>query len=1013
MEPTIKWLENPEVFQVNRCEAHSDHKFYKNRREMEQRESELVQILNGKWKISYACNPSERIKDFYEMEHDCSAFDEIEVPGHIQLQEYDRCQYINTMYPWDGKEELRPPHVSKEYNPVASYVRYFELEEGLRGKQVFLNFQGVETAFYVWMNGKFVGYSEDTFTPSEFDVTEYIREGDNKLAVEVYKRSSASWLEDQDFWRFSGIFRDVALYAVPKTHVWDLFVHAGLKDNYRNGILDMELQMTGLMEGEVNVILRDQKGHRMAEKQAHVKKKMVVSLEPGRVKSWSAEEPYLYTMEICVKDREGKDVELVSQDVGFRNFEMINNVMCINGRRIMFHGVNRHEFNAHRGRAITKDDMLWDIRFLKQNNINAVRTSHYPNQSLWYELCDRYGIYVIDEANLESHGSWQKLSQCEPSWNVPGSLPEWKEAVLDRAKSMLERDKNHPSILIWSCGNESYAGEDIQAMSEYFHERDRSRLVHYEGVFWNREYDHISDMESRMYAKPSEIEEYLSLPDAKPYISCEYMHAMGNSLGGMELYTQLEDQYEGYQGGFIWDYIDQALYKKADTGEERLVYGGDFDERATDYCFCTNGIVYADRTPSPKVQEVKKLFSNIRIRIENEMVIIENGNLFTGLDKYEYLFQVEQEENCVVKKNLLIPENQSGPGMSAEIPIAYILPETAGEYVVTVTAVLKEETAYAPAGHEVTFAQAVINRWKRKETTITEEDKKEFQVIYGDVNIGVKGRGFTCMFSKGEGGIISLVYGNEEYITRTPKLTFYRASTDNDRGMQSLYRDSGWLAASMGIQYVSDSFQVKEKDGTVEISTEYKAKYPEEFRCRVNYRMNAAGELTMELNYPGIQSEEYMPLFGIDFKMKKEKNHFAYYGYGPEENYADRMQGARLGVYESTAQKNMARYLIPQECGNREGVRYTDIKDEAGKGIRIQAVDRPFAMSVLPYSAWELENAMHIEELPAVNYTWVRIMAGQTGVGGDDSWGAPVHEQYKIKADQPISLSFTIQPLTR
>ena len=1008
MKPMLEWLENPEVFQVNRCEAHSDHRFYLNREEMEQGESALIQSLNGRWKFSYAENPSKRAVDFYKMENSCREFSDIEVPGHIQLQGYDRCQYINTMYPWDGQEELRPPYISKEYNPTASYVKYFRLEEALKGKRIFLNFQGVETAFYVWLNGEFVGYGEDSFTPSEFEVTDFVHEGDNKLAVEVYKRSSASWLDDQDFWRFSGIFRDVFLYAVPSVHVRDIFIHGGLENDYTDGILDAELQIMGEPRGVVRAVLWDRDHCCMGESVLPVKENMRITMKPGKVHAWSAEDPYLYTLEITISDIEEKTVEIVCQNVGFRNFEMIDNVMCINGKRIVFHGVNRHEFNAHRGRSITEEDMMWDIRFLKENNINAVRTSHYPNQSLWYELCDRYGIYLIDEANLESHGSWQKLSVCEPSWNVPGSLPEWKEAVLDRAKSMLERDKNHPSIVIWSCGNESYAGEDILAMSRYFHERDNSRLVHYEGVFWRREYEHISDMESRMYAKPQEIAEYLRTPGAKPYISCEYMHAMGNSLGGMELYTELEDMFPGYQGGFIWDYIDQAVFKKEENGEERLVYGGDFDERATDYCFCTNGIVYADRTVSPKVQEVKQLFSNIRITVSRKEVTVENRNLFTDLSRYGFLLKAEKEGVCLTKKVL---EIQAAPGEMVSVPIAEYLPSIQDEYVVTVTAVLKKGETLLLAGHEVAFGQTVIGKWKPEERKIAEEETQQFKVVYGDVNIGVKGKGFSCMFSKGEGGIISLVYNEEEYITRTPRPSFYRASTDNDKGMQSLYRDSGWIAASMGIQYISDSFCVKESKNTVKISTEYKARFPEEFRCRVEYTITAGGELEMSLYYPGIHAEEYIPVFGIDFKLKKEKNCFSYYGYGPEENYPDRRCGAKLGIHRSTAEQNMAKYLIPQECGSREGVRYIDITDRNGKGIRVQAAEEPFTASVLPYSCWELENAMHREELPQVHYTWLRLLAVQTGVGGDDSWGAPVHEPFKVKADQPISLHFCIRPV--
>ncbi len=1005
MKPQLAWLSDPEVFQVNRCPAHSDHKFYRNREERKAGENSLIQSLNGTWKFGYAENPSERKIDFYKEEVCCEEFGEIQVPGHIQLQGYDRCQYINTMYPWDGQEFLRPPYVSEEYNPVGSYVKEFELSEGLLEKQVYLSFQGVETAFYVWLNGVFIGYSEDSFTPADFLVTEILKPGKNKLAVEVYKRSSASWLEDQDFWRFSGIFRDVYLYAVPKIHVRDLFINSSLRENYTKGSVKVRMNLSGETEGCFTIILKDAE-----EKIVSVKENIPLAeyteeeLDVGNVFPWSAENPYLYDLELEIRDAQGNLTEIVTQKTGFRNFEMINNIMCLNGNRIIFRGVNRHEFSPERGRAITKEDMIADIRILKQNNMNAVRTSHYPNQSFWYELCDQYGIYLIDEANLESHGSWQKLSKCEPSWNVPGSLPEWKEAVVDRARSMLERDKNHPSILIWSCGNESYAGEDILAMSQYFKERDPSRLVHYEGVFWNRAFDHISDMESRMYAKPEEIIEYLEQADKKPYISCEYMHAMGNSCGGMELYTKLEKEYENYQGGFIWDFIDQAVWKQNEDGSRRLAYGGDFDERATDYCFCTNGIIYADRRLSPKMQEVKQLYAPVGIQVEKDRIIVENKNLFCDLSRYVFKEQTAKDGILISSRELKF---EAAPGMKAEC-LANPIPQEAGEYTVTVTAHLKETCAYAKAGHEVAFGQGIFNVEAPK---VEKNHKKDFKVIYGDVNVGVKGNNFSAMFSRSEGGIISLIYYGKEYITRTPKLTFYRAATDNDAGMGASYRDSGWLAASLGMRFVPDSFKVREDIHFLEIEVEYEAKYPEVFRCKVCWHITDCGELELTANYPGIKSEEFVPLFGIDFKMKKELEAFAYYGYGPEENYSDRMCGARLGIFESTVKDNLSSYLIPQECGNREQVRWIRVLDKEKKGICFRTGDKPFAASVLPYSAYELGNAMHAEELPPCEYTWVRLMAAQTGVGGDDSWGAPVHQQYKLPASKPMQLKITIVPV--
>lgn len=1000
--PKLIWLEDPEVFEVNRIEAHSDHKYYESTEEMiSEAEMSLRQSLNGMWYFSYAKNPSMRVEDFYKMEFDCKLFDKIKVPGHIQLQGYDQCQYINTMYPWDGTEELRPPKISKEYNPVGSYVKYFELEEALQDKRVFVSFQGVETAFYVWLNGTFIGYGEDSFTPSEFELTPYLREGENKLAVEVYKRSSASWLEDQDFWRFSGIFREVYLYAVPKTHVEDLFIKATLDEKYENGILDLQFKLMGILDCEVEAMLQDQSGQEVFKQKVKGNALCNISGRIDGVHPWSAELPYLYRLTICIRDAENNVVEVIPELVGFRKFEMINQVMCINGKRIIFKGINRHEFNVRRGRAVTKEDMMWDIEFLKKHNINAVRTSHYPNQSLWYRLCDIYGIYLIDETNLESHGSWQKLGVCEPSWNVPGNKEEWKEAVIDRAKSMFERDKNHPSILIWSCGNESYAGTCIEAMSDYFHAKDDTRLVHYEGVFWNREFDHISDMESRMYAKPEEIEEYLSNHPKKPYLSCEYMHAMGNSCGGMKLYTDLEEKYEQYQGGFIWDYIDQSILKTNEYGEEVFTYGGDFDDRATDYEFCTNGIVYADRKISPKAQEVKHLYANVKLIPDEHGVQIRNENLFVSTKDYLFLSRLLLNGNCVFEREF---RAEVEAGTERYITLDY--PETgeSGEYTYEVSMVLAEDCSYARCGHEICFGQFI--------KTIEEAEKsvvKPMQIIHGDVNIGVKGDGFHVMFSKSEGGLASLQYDGTEYITRTPKTSFWRACTDNDRGAKHGYDRGMWLTAGL-YQKVIDIKMQEEKD-QLTVIFEYEIPTIPRTYSTVKYVVRGDGNIHVHLKYHGIKGLPEIPVFGMEFKLKEKYHNFEYYGFGPEENYIDRMEGARLGVFQGNAQENVSAYLVPQECGNRVGVRWLKVTDETGQGLMFAGEGQTFESSVLPYSAYELENASHQEELPKVYYTWVRILAKQMGVGGDDSWGAPIHEKYRIPSDENLEIAFSISKI--
>lgn len=995
-EAKLSWLEDPEVFAVNRIPAHSDHTYF----EKETEERPLRQCLNGSWLFSYAKNPSMRVERFYEDSYDCSGFDTIQVPGHLETQGYGRNQYINTMYPWDGEEFLRPPMVSKRNNPVGSYVKYFTLEEQMKGKRTFISFQGVETAFYVWLNGTFIGYSEDSFTPAEFELTETLREGENKLAVEVYKRSSASWLEDQDFFRFSGIFRDVFLYSIPRVHVRDIFVKAGLTDSYQEGTLEIWAELIGDIDDvTIEASLRDGDEKEIWNGNAEGKEEVFFKASGLAVLPWSAEEPRLYRLYLYVKNDEGQILEFIPQKVGFRRFEMKDRIMCLNGKRILFKGVNRHEFDPVRGRDITREDMLWDIRFMKQHNINAVRTSHYPNQTLWYELCDEYGIYLIDETNLESHGSWQKLGEVEPSWNVPGDRPEWKAAVLDRASSMFERDKNHPSVLIWSCGNESYAGTDIEAMSEYFHEKDDSRLVHYEGVFWNRKYDHISDMESRMYAKPAEIEEYLENDPKKPYISCEYMHSMGNSTGGMKLYTDLEKKYPLYQGGFIWDYIDQSLYRVNELGERVLTYGGDHDERATDYEFCGNGIVYADRKASPKAQEVKALYADIKLEPDEKGVKIINDSLFVSTGRYVLAYRLLKEDRCLYEAEA---ETDVAPESEAYVNLTYPeLPGT-GEFIYEVSLRLKEDTLWAKAGHEISFGQYV-----KKTADNTEEKTYPMEIIRGDVNIGVRGRGFTAMFSKAEGGIASLCYDGVEYITRTPKLTFWRALTDNDRGAKTGFDAAQWMTA--GLFYKLTDVDVQEQKDQVCVTFEYLLPTVPQTKAYVSYRVTGDGKIHVHALYKGTDGLPEMPAFGMDMKLKARYDRVRYYGRGPEENYLDRREGARLGVYSYQAADNLSAYLFPQECGNRMDVRWVEVTDADGQGLRFETEGVPFENSVLPCSAYELEAATHREELPKAHYSWVRILESQMGVGGDDSWGAPVHKEYRLSSDIDRNIKFTIQ----
>ena len=633
MNADMKWLDNPEVFKVNQLEPHSDHSYYLDYSDMKKEKNPLLQSLNGQWEFAYSKNVMERPVDFYKETFDASGFDKIMVPGHIELAGYDKIRYINTMYPWEGKEYHRGAYSMEatgaeegmfseaQYNPVGSYIKYFDLDKNMCGKRIHICFEGVEEAMYLWLNGQFIGYAEDSFTPSEFDLTPYVKEKGNVLAVQVHKMSTAAFLEDQDFFRFFGIFRNVTLKAIPDVHLEDVWFKPVLNQDNESGSVSVSMKVSAPDSQNVTAgfILKDREENILVEKSLQLNKENdhlegTICVDLESVKLWDNHNPYLYHAYVELKAEDGSLAEVIPYDIGFRRIEIIDKVVYLNGKRLVITGVNRHEWNARTGRCIGIEDMKADISCMLRNNINSVRTCHYPDQIPWYYMCDDAGIYVMAETNLESHGSFQKLGAIEPSCNVPGSIPQWRDAVLERAKNNFETFKNHTSILFWSLGNESYAGDDIEAMNVYFAEKKDGRLVHYESSYYNRAYeDTISDFETRMYAKPEDVEEYLNNSPKKPYILCEFMHDMGNSMGGLGSYMKLIDKYDMYHGGFIWDFIDQAIMvKDSVTGKDVLRYGGDFDDKPADYEFSANGIVFADRKEKPAMQEVRYYYGLYR-----------------------------------------------------------------------------------------------------------------------------------------------------------------------------------------------------------------------------------------------------------------------------------------------------------------------------------------------------------------------------------------------------------------
>ena len=1003
-------LKDPGFFRENRLDAHSGHAFFASREEAERGESSFVRSLNGLWKFSYARNLDSRIPDFEKTEYDCRSWADIRVPAHIQMEGYDAPQYANTQYPWDGREEIHPGEIPEHFNPVASYVKYFTIPEGWQGRRVFISFQGAESGLALWLNGSYIGYSEDSFTPAEFELTAFLKEGENKLAAQVFKWTSGSWCEDQDFFRFSGIYRDVYLYAVPCVHGEDLRVRTLLDDRYENAELEIVLKLTGA--GEVSFTLEDQGevintfSARMTAGENAVKQPV------EKPKLWSAECPKLYDLWIQIKDEAGRRQEVICQKVGFRRFELKDCMMHLNGKRIVFKGANRHDFSSLTGRAITVQEIEKDIITMKRHNINAIRTSHYPNHQALYDLCDRYGLYMIAEANLESHGSWDLYSRnaggCEADV-VPGDKEEWLECMLDRANSAYQRDKNHPSILIWSCGNESYGGKVIYEMSRQFKRQDPTRLVHYEGIFHDRRYNDTSDMESQMYTPAAKIAEFLQKDRSKPFICCEYLHAMGNSCGAMDRYTDLTDTEPLYQGGFIWDYIDQSLTRKDRYGREYQAYGGDCGERPTDYNFSGNGIAYGgeEREASPKMQTVKFNYQNIAVFPKESRVRVVNKNLFLNTAAYD-CFALLQKDG---RKLLELPMEASlAPLTEGEFDLPFGTQEEPGEYTVTVSFRLKEDCLWALKGHEVAFGQYT---YQKEDTRQKTSCRGALKVIRGNYNLGVRGEEFDVLFSYLNGGLVSYRYGGVEMLKSIPMGDFWRAPTDNDGGNGMAARYGQWKLASLYASFkdpetrAGSNPRVELLDDCVKVAFRYWMPTVPAASYELEYSVYGDGEVQVKLSYDTVKELGDMPLFGVTMKLDADYDRLEWYGMGPEETYSDRNTGAKLGIYKNRVSDNLSRYLVPQECGNKTGVRWAKVTDARGRGMLFTGDAMDF--SALPYTSHELESAAHSYELPRTHYTVVRAALGQMGVAGDDSWGSRPHDEYLLHPQGRMEFAFSFK----
>ena len=1185
---------DPAVFKENCLPAHSDHIFFADEEELEKGaeqpagtagDSVFRYSLNGLWKISYAEKPADAPDGFEAVSYDCRTWADIRVPAHIQMEGYDVPAYINYQYPWDGREDLIPGEIPEHFNPTASYVKYFSVPASMQslleqGSPLIVSFQGVESGFALWCNGHYVGYSEDSFTPSEFDLTPYLVTGENKLAVRVFKWTASSWLESQDFFRFCGIFRDVYLYTVPRAHLYDLRIRPTLNDTLTAGTLSIEAQIrlsgktrakkrtgtgTGerlrlyyaLTRGEEQVLC----GAADIPADAFDKKTgaALVSIREMAASPvlWSAEDPQLYDLTLRLisekRPETGPDqtdntslssaggstegsagagkaaeteqvlLEIVRERVGFRRFEMKDGLMCLNGRRIVFRGVNRHEFTCDSGRVVSPEVTRQDLVLMKQNNINAVRTCHYPNGSALYRLCDELGLYLIAENNMESHGSWAPTELGLPTPGiVPGDDERWRELLLDRVNSCWQRDKNHPSILIWSVGNESFGGTVIRDMADRFRSLDEDRLVHYEGIFHDRTWPQTSDMETQMYPSAEAIETFLKENTDKPFICCEYTHAMGNSCGGMHLYTDLSLREPRYQGGFIWDFVDQSIRRKNRYGQEFQAYGGDFGERPTDYDFSGNGIVDGARRPyAGKMQEVRFNYQSIRFEVSRDRVRIMNDNLFTATDRYTCLVRLDIEGIMAEEAGL---ETAVAPLSEAEYPLPDPIMEKIGEiraeaaaggraveYTVTVSMCLSQDCAWSEKGRELAFGQGVFltettemaekkaqedktipsaagqaqgqdhrdndsseNRvireisgtdWNR--TIILQTPCGKLELTRGSFNIGIRGGDFDALFSILQGGLVSFRRGGNpfagggmtgcaggpaagsgagftgcELFEKMPRPCFWRAPTSNDTGNHMAARYGVWKLAeeyqiprleTLRIFALEDSVLLQIRHALPVSAMTSPDKLPD---VMVGYRFYADGRLTLSMDWEPVLTGEGaeicpalppMPVFGFNFRLNADLDRFTYYGRGPAENYVDRCRGAKLGTFSSTAAENLSPYLVPQECGNRTGVRWASVTNRRGRGLLFTADDSNTAglpaaceenagsgrmgmeLTVLPYTAQELEAASHAYELPPVHYTDVRCALMQMGVGGDDSWGAQTLPQYCLPADRKLHFEMTVE----
>lgn len=1009
-----EYWENPQIIAKNKMDAHVNVIPYTSVDEAligERSNSKYYKCLNGEWRFNWVENPESKPKDFYLNDYNSANWNTVAVPGNWELNGYGIPIYINQPYEWTV--DPKPPQIPHEYNPVGSYITYFTIPKDWKNHEIILHFGAVKSAMFLWINGKKVGYSQGSKLAAEFNITKYLKKGNNKLALQVYRWSDGSYLECQDFWRISGIERDVYLWAVPKIHISDFWANTKLTDNYENAsvntIVDI-VNLTNKLTSKTLVSkLYNNKGELISTNEINVDVPARTKIDESinnivaKPELWSAETPYLYTLVLELKKGK-KTIHLVSHKIGFRDIVVENGQLLINGKAVLFKGVNRHEHDELTGHVVSRESMEKDIKLMKQFNINAVRTSHYPNDPYWYELCDKYGLYVIDEANIESHGMGYHPDR------TLGNNPDWEIAHLDRIERMVERDKNHPSILMWSMGNEGGDGVNFDKASDWLHKRDPSRPVHYERALKRP----TVDVFSPMYAGINYIENYAKSKPYRPLILCEYAHSMGNSTGNLQDYWDVIEKYPELQGGFIWDWVDQGLLMHDENGRKYWAYGGDFgpDTIPSDGNFCINGIVNPNRTLHPAMYEVKKVYQNIGIKAVNTKDLkfqLINKFFFTKLNNYELRWEIFGNGKTILDGSLGRLDLKPQDSIEFKLNPTDFNPMPGVEYFVNFGLYTVNDELLLGKNFEIAKEQIALGKKpfvytgkvdRPADLTLTKDDNK----------LVVESEQLKITFDTISGFLESYILNGKEYFAESLRPDFWRSPTDNDFGNGMDKRQAIWRTEGKYAELISFSYESKEAYKTKVVS---KLLLPlSRSNLEIEYTIWGNGKLDVKMNFkPGIKGLENFPRFGMNLVLDNSHK-LEYYGRGPHENYSDRNTSAFVGHYSGDVKDQYFSYVRPQENAYKTDCRWLILGD-GNQGIFFTSYNT-FSFSASDIPDYQLDqitkrNYKHQNDVNPVDHTFLHLDMAQMGVGGDNSWGARPHEQYTIPVKE-YEFSFSILP---